>query len=140
MSRKPLRWLRRIAVVSVVFVALVAVGGLVFKHYATPMRRDNINVPVYTVGDANYAAALNEGKNIVKFGRLPFGIYPGGIAFDDPLQARENLKEIGKEADWDVYQLSGDFALDTKPIESRRYTNKSLLVVRRVGRDSISYR
>ena len=106
MSRKRFR---QIGVAFAIFVAIVGIGGLALKNYATPLQRDNIAVPLYTVGDANYAAALAEGKNIVKFGRLPFGIYQGGLAFKNPLDAREYLRRIGKEADWGVYQLSGDF-------------------------------
>ncbi len=135
MSRKRSR---RIVVAFVIFVAVVGISGLALKNYATPMQRDNIAVPLYTVGDANYAAALNEGKNIVKFGRLPFNMYSGGLAFSKPLDAREYLRSVGKEEDWGVYLLSGDFELDTKLVNGERYTTKSLLVIDRVGKNEDS--
>ena len=134
MSGNRMRWFRRIAVVLAVFVAI----GLALRNYATPLQRNNVAVPVYTVGDANYATALSEGKNVVKFGRLLFGIYPGGLAFNNPGDAREYLRRIDKEADWGVYQLSGDFELDTIAVNGKRYTNRSLLVIGGVGKNEES--
>ena len=133
-------WLtgRRIAAVLGSLLVMLAIGALLLKNYATPVQRDNINVPLYTIGDENYAAALKNGKNIVKFGRLPFGIYPGGLAFDDPLDAQEYLRSIGKESDWGVYQLSGDYELDTKLVNGKRCTTESLLVIGPAGQSEPS--
>ena len=83
--------MRRFAIAAVGLVAVVVIGGFALNNYATPVQRNDIQRPLYTVGDPNYAVALDEGKNIVKFGRLPFGIYPGGLAFDDPQDAWANL-------------------------------------------------
>ncbi len=100
-----------------------------------PLERDNIQQPIYTIGDLNYAESLANNKKIVKFGPAFWGLYPGGIAFSDANQAAEyikNNKELLNEFSdgWAIYQLSGDFALDTEKKGENHYTNKSLFVVR----------
>ena len=129
MNTKSFKWKRRILVLLV--GVGVVVGLVVFlKGYATPTIRTDVAVPLFTVGDANYETALAEGKNIVKFGRLPFGFYSGGVAFDDAAEAREYIESIGKvEQGWKVYLLSGDFEQDTDLVNNSRFTNKSLLVL-----------
>jgi hypothetical protein len=129
MSEKKTGWIRRLLVAAALTVTVVVTGGFAFKNYATPVQRANIEQPLYTVGDANYAVALNKGKNILKFGRLPFGVYPGGLAFSDPQDAWEHLRSIGKDQEWGVYQLTGDFELDTKLVDDQRYTTVSLAVI-----------
>jgi hypothetical protein len=133
LTKKKSKWLRRLAFLFTAFVLVVAAGAIFLKSYATPTIRNQVNTPLFTVGDGNYSVALSEGKNIVKFGRLPFGIYPGGISFDNAKEARQYIEEQGKsEEGWQVYLLSGDFELDSSLISGRRHTNKSLLVVEAV--------
>ena len=73
---------------------------------------------------------MNSGKNVVKFGPLPLGLYTGGVAFENREDALGYLVELGKQNDgWDVYRLSGDFRLDTYQVDGRAYIDKSLLVV-----------
>lgn len=129
MSQKKKRWMRRLAVTALCLVIVMVIGGLSFKRFVTPVMRSEVERSLYTVGDANYEAALNNGKNIVKFGRLPFGLYAGGLAFSDPQEAWEYLQIIGKDQEWGVYRLSGDFELDTKLVEDQRYTTVSLVVL-----------
>ena len=131
MNKEKPRWRRRLFIFLALFVVAVVVGGLFLKNYVTPTIRTEINTQLLTVGDENYSVALAGDKKIVKFGRLPFGIYPGGVAFDDADEAAEYLEEIGKvESGWKVYVLSGDFELDTILAGERRFTNKSLLVIK----------
>ena len=135
MGRDRTRFRHRFITCVVVIVTLVVCGGLLLKNYATPKQRDDIETALFTVGDENYAKALSEGKNIVKFGRLPFGVYPGGIAFDKPSDAWNYLREIGKEDQWRVYQLSGDFELDAQKFSDQHYTIHSLLVIKSVPKN-----
>jgi hypothetical protein len=128
--------LRRSAWALAVFVALGIISGIAFNSFATPVRRENIQTPIFTIGDETYATALNDGRSVVKFGALPFGLYSGGMAFDNDQDARNCLAEFGHPDDgWGVYRLSGDFQLDTYAAGGRTYTNKSLLVVERSIRD-----
>ncbi|MEH6473681.1 MAG: hypothetical protein V7752_20855 [Halopseudomonas sp.] len=101
------------------------------------MQRTEISQSIFTIGDANYQQALNEGKNIVKFGQMFWGLYPGGLAFSDPSKAeafiRSNKSVLDKfSSGWAIYELSGDLILDTEQMGKQRYLNKSLLVRRLV--------
>ena len=126
-------WTKRILVVCGFLMALIVVGALFLRSWATPLIRDDISKKLFTVGDETYATALADGKNVVKFGSLPFGIYPGGVAFDDVGAARDHLTELGKaDSGWAVYELSGDFEKDTYDVGGSHYTDKSLIVVRQV--------
>jgi hypothetical protein len=130
---------KRIAWTFAALAAVVVLAGVSFSSFATPLRRETIQTPIYTIGDGNYSRALDDGKNIVKFGPLPLGLYTGGIAFDNQEDAWNHLREVGKQNDgWGVYRLSGDFDLDTYQTGARRYTDKSLLVIARSDRDGQS--
>ncbi len=126
------RWMKRLAFTFLLGVMALFVGFSSLSRYATPLQRENIQQPLYTVGDENYAAALGDGKNVVKFGRLPGGIYPGGLAFSTPDAASEHLRSIGKEDTWGVYMLSGDDEMDSEDYAGQRHTTVSLLVVEEV--------
>lgn len=127
MSRKRLK---RIGGVLAALVLLVVAGGLGFSSYATPTIRTSIEAPIFTIGDANYAVAMSEGRKVVKFGPLPLGIYPGGMAFKDRDSADRHLDTMGKRSDgWKVYRLSGEFLQDTYDSGGQSYINKSLLVI-----------
>ncbi|MCG7588186.1 hypothetical protein, partial [Photobacterium sp. OFAV2-7] len=87
----------------------------------------------------SYAESIAQNKKVVKFGPAFWGIYPGGIAFREAKEAEEyidNNKELLNEfsAGWAIYQLSGDFALDTKKKGDSHYINKSILVVKSVAK------
>ena len=103
------------------------------KDALNPIQRTDISQPVFTIGDANYLQALNEGKHIVKFGRMFWGLYPGGLAFtthDEALdftRTNQNLLE-NFSTGWAIYELSGDLSQDTYLHGNQRYLNKSLLV------------
>ena len=129
-------WKNRLLKFGAAVLLLAVVLAFWLKSYATPTIRDDIKAPLYTIGDANYASALADGKSIVKFGRSPFGIYPGGVAFDNTEDANAHLAAIGKkELGWKVYVLSGDFGQDTVLIGDQHYTNKSLLVQKEATAD-----
>ena len=121
---------KRVALTLGGFAIAAVLLGVAFTAYATPFRRENIKTPIFTIGDGNYAAAMNNGKNVVKFGPLPLGFYSGGVAFENREAAWSHLVKLGKQDDgWGVYSLSGDFQLDTYQIDGRAYIDKSLLVV-----------
>lgn len=126
------RWLKRLSAAFLLSVIALFAGFYSLSRYATPLQRENIQQPLYTVGDENYAAALGAGKNVVKFGRLPGGIYPGGLAFATPDAASEYLRSIGKENTWGVYMLSGDYEMDSEDHAGQRHTTVSLVVIEAV--------
>ena len=132
MHRKP----RRLKIFAIGIAVLLTIGTVVrtiFISYATPLIRTSTDNPIYTVGDSSYAVALSHGKGIVKFGRLPLGIYQGGLAFESPEAAATYLGQSGHSSDgWGVYELSGDLEKDTYVDNDQRFLNVSLSVVRAI--------
>lgn len=117
-------------IILICFIAFLGACSIFFSSYAKPTVRQEIKNPIFTIGDENYALALNDGKNVVKFGSLPFGIYSGGLAFPNQQAAILYLERMDKpKQGWNIYQLSGDFEQDTYVKEGQRYINKSLLVI-----------
>ena len=105
------------------------------KDALNPLQRTEIHQPIFTIGDANYQKALSEGKKVVKFGQMFWGLYPGGLAFSSPSEAlafaRDNQNTLDKFlSGWAIYELSGDLAQDTYIKANQRYLNKSLLVLK----------
>ncbi|WP_252177155.1 hypothetical protein [Endozoicomonas sp. 4G] len=103
------------------------------KDSFAPLVRNAITHPIFTIGDASYQNSLSEGKSIIKFGPLFWGLYPGGLAFKSTREAiafmQNNQNMLDKfSSGWAVYQLSGDFQRDTYPSGQRHYLKHSLLV------------
>jgi hypothetical protein len=122
-----------IKIVFVIVVSLTIVGWLGLKDVFTPLQRDNIDKPIYTIGDLNYEKAISAGKKVVKFGPAFWGIYPGGLAFEDVSKAEaffkaQKQKFSAVSSDWGIYKLSVDFKLDTVKNGELFYLNKSLFV------------
>lgn len=127
MTRK---WLKRIFVALALLVVIGVSAIYWLQSFATPTVREHVDNPLFTIGDATYAQALGQGKNIVKFGPLPLGLYPGGMAFDNAEEAAAYLDKLNPpNPNWNVYVLSGDYQLDTYENAGQRYTDKSLLVL-----------
>lgn len=127
----------RLSLVALSAATLLVGGGLVMLQvHAKPFVRNVVETPVYTVGDADDAAALSKHRRVTKLGPLPLGVYAGGLAFSSPKEARDYLRQTGHDGDgWGVYELSGDFDLDTREVEGRHHITRTLLVVRRVDGD-----
>ena len=127
--------------VKVGVVVLLLGGGFLWfgvKDAFSVVQRTSISSPVYTIGDSSYKASLSEGKRVVKFGPMFWGIYSGGLAFESLEQAEqyaasnsEFMKSLGD--DWAVYMLSGNFDEDTTRVDGQHYLNKSLLVLGEVN-------
>ncbi len=123
-----------------VLLTVVILGGcgtgifFWFEEYRKPVVRAVVSEPLFTVGGADYVKALSQGKKVVEFGPLPgSAFYAGGLAFKQPEEALVWLKTTGKyEQGWRVFELSGDFELDTHLVRGLSYTNKTLLVSREV--------
>ena len=121
-------------VLALFLLAIVIWFGV--KDALTPLQRSANNQPIFTIGDAHYQQALTDGKNIVKFGQMFWGLYPGGLAFSSPdeavayAQSNQQLLEQFSSG-WAVYELSGDFAQDTYLKGKQSYLKQSLLVVKR---------
>jgi hypothetical protein len=78
--------------------------------------RDAPDVPIYTLGArSSYSLALQNGTKVLKFGPIFGGVYPGGLAFASAQEARAHLEDNGWDpVRWSVYQLSGDYCLDSR--------------------------
>src|SRR5437870_2414719 len=119
--------IRLLFMVSLVGASCVG-GYFWFQHYQTPTVREEVAAPLYTVGGPDYAEILHTGQAPVAFGPLPgSAFYAGGLAFRQPDEAWQWIKQAGKEG-WRVYLLSGDFELDTHSVRGLPHTNKTLLV------------
>ena len=122
-------------IVAVAILAGCGVGlYLWFDEYKKPTIRTEVNEPLFTVAGADYSKALSEGKKVVEFGPLPgSAFYAGGLAFKQPEEALVWLKSTGKyDKGWRVFELTGDFEMDTHLVRGLPYTNKTLLVSREV--------
>jgi hypothetical protein len=121
------------AIVLAAATVLLGGGFVMLQVHAKPFVRNVVETPIYTVGDGDDAAALQQNRRVTKLGPMPLGLYRGGLAFESAGEAREYLRARGHTGDgWEVYELSGDFDLDTREVDGRRYINRTLLVVRRV--------
>ena len=123
----------------ILFVLVTAgIGWLGVKDALTPIERKNTAHPIYTIGDVNYQTALKSETSILKFGKMFWGLYPGGLAFESPeaaisyMESNEHILEKFSSG-WAVYELSGDYNLDTHG-SSPRYLNNSMLVIRSVDK------
>lgn len=118
-----------------VLIVLFTIAYLGIKDNLDPLDRKIIEHKIYTIGDKNYEKALKEGKSIVKFGQLFWGLYPGGLAFKNEEKAKQYILKNKNLLDrfssgWAIFELSGDYLLDTKEIKGQRYLNKSLFIKR----------
>lgn len=121
----------------VIIVCLVIFVWLGVKDALGPVQRTKVDQLIVTIGDASYQEALKQGKHVVKFGPMFWGLYPGGLAFSSTNEALEFARGNQNVLDefssgWAVYELSGDLAEDTYVKGNQRYLNKSLLVVKKV--------
>jgi hypothetical protein len=119
-------------------LAIMAVcgTGLLFwyQEYQQPILRSEVKEPLYTVDSSTVAKAVADGKTMVEFGPLPgSAFYAGAPAFQQPEEALVWLKSNGKyDQGWRVFELSGDFTLDTHLVRGLPYTNKTLQISREV--------
>jgi hypothetical protein len=125
-----LRWLFTLVVVG-------ACGSGIyqwFERYKIPTIRAEVQAPLYTVAHPDDVKAAPEGQ-AVQFGPMPGNAYyAGGLAFRQPEEALVWLKDTGKyEEGWRVYELSGDYELDTHLVRGLPHTNKTLLYVKQVN-------
>jgi hypothetical protein len=105
-----------------------------FEKYKIPTIRAEVQAPLYTVAHPDEIKAIQEGRQVVQFGPMPGNAYyAGGLAFKQPEEALVWLKSTGKyEEGWRVYELSGDYEIDTHLVRGLPHTNKTLLFVKEV--------
>ncbi|WOG27275.1 hypothetical protein [Endozoicomonas sp. 8E] len=65
----------------ILIIVLAAIVWFGVMDSFSPLVREDITHPIFTIGDASYQSALSEGKSIIKFGPVFWGLYPGGLAF-----------------------------------------------------------
>jgi len=123
------------------FLSFLVVAALTVwfgvKDALLPSERAGNENSIYTLGNDGYRDALESGKRVVKFGPMFWGIYPGGLAFSSPREARNYFQansQVFLSADqvWSVYQLAGDFHDDTYEKDGQKYIKKSLIVFKLV--------
>jgi hypothetical protein len=124
----------KFSVFALVFAGLGTAGYFWLEQYKTPLVREHAEAPLYTVGSPAKGDALHEGKPVLEWGPLPASaFYPGGLAFRTPAEALEWLVSSGKvQKNWRVYELSGDYNLDTHMVRGLPFTNKTLLISREI--------
>ncbi|HQR06609.1 MAG TPA: hypothetical protein PLN21_07290 [Gemmatales bacterium] len=106
-----------------------------YQQYHQPTLRTEVAVPMYTVESSAVSKAIADGKQVVEFGPLPgSAFYAGAPAFHQPEEALVWLKSTGKyEQGWRVFELSGDYTLDTHLVRGLPFTNKTLQINREVA-------
>lgn len=124
--------------IAAVLVILAGCGtGLFFWYqgYQQPILRSEVTERLYTVDNSTVAKAVAEGRHIVELGPLPGSAFYAGVpAFQQPEEALVWLKTTGKyEQGWRVFELSGDYTLDTHLVRGLPFTNKTLQITREVA-------
>lgn len=127
-----MKFIKYLILVLIILSLIVYLG---IKDNLNPLNRKVISHKIYTIGDKNYKKALEEGKSIVKFGELFWGLYPGGLAFKNEEKAKQYILKNKSLLDkfssgWAIFELSGDYLLDTKEIKGQKYLNKPLFIKR----------
>jgi hypothetical protein len=122
--------MKRVVISGLVILCLAGFVAYELLRATNVTIRENPTNPLYTIGERQaYSPALANGTSVLKFGPMFFGLYPGGLAFASPQDARDYLRVNGWEPDrWSVYRLSGDFLEDS----SDGYLTTSLLVLEEV--------
>lgn len=124
----------------VLIILLLSIGvWFGIKDALEPVSRAEVLNPIYTIGDLSYQKALEQNKNIIKFGKMFWGIYPGGLAFNSPEEALEFVTDNQDvlnsfSSGWKLYKLSGDMMLDTYQRDGQKYLSNSLLVMGTVSK------
>ena len=112
----------------IIFTAVAAWVDI--QRLSVPMIRPSPLHPVYTIGAPEDALDLTNGKAVVKLGPCLFGLYPGAMAFQSVMQAKDFMGLKGYEpAEWRIFQLSGDYQLDV----TDGVLNKTLQLTREVA-------
>ncbi len=126
--------LRKPLFALVMLAATVGAAYLGVTSYLQPVLVENVQRPIYTVGDAMYVRALLDGKRVVKLGPLPGNfLYGGGMAFEDPAAAVEYLRHQGLTGlGWGVFELNGDFDCETHSVSGEARISRTMFVTRQV--------
>ena len=112
----------------IIFTAVAAWVDI--QRLSVPMIRPSPLHPVYTIGAPEDAIDLTKGKAVVKLGPCLFGLYPGAMAFQSVMQAKDFMGLKGYEpAEWRIFQLTGDYQLDV----TDGVLNKTLQLTREVA-------
>lgn len=106
---------RILKVTTTALMALLFFMACVFWEFlrnAEPYQRSNAAMPLYTVGNPELSLGLASGQQTVRLGPLFWGIVDGAPAFGSVPEAREWLSQ-NAHLNWRVYELAGDFGLDS---------------------------
>lgn len=122
--------MRHLAYVTIGTLALllfVFVFGI--RPALSPVVRATVADPIFTIGAReSYDTALAQDKTVVKFGPMLFGLYPGGLAFENADAAHAHMLAHNWDPQkWAIYKLSGSYGQDS----AGGYLTHSLLVLAR---------
>jgi hypothetical protein len=94
-------------------IIIVVTAWVDIQRISVPMIRSSPTHPIYTISSSDDAHTLQQGKAVIKLGPCLFGLYPGAIAFQSVLEAKDFMGQKGYEPNkWMIFQLSGDYQLD----------------------------
>lgn len=124
---------KRKILVPIFLSLLIAFATMEFRMAANATVRHNIEEPIYTIERKDCSKALSSGKHVLKLGPMFWGLYPAGMAFKTPEDARKYMKKKDMNTQkWEVYRLSGDYRLDVSKQSDAHHINKSLMIIERV--------
>lgn len=107
------RILKLTTTLLMVLLLLMAIVFWEFLRNAEPYQRSNAARPLYSVGNPELSLGLASGQQTVRLGPLFWGFVDGAPAFASVPEARDWLRE-NPHLNWRVYELAGDYGLDSK--------------------------
>ena len=112
---------------------LLTVAAMEFRRTAEATIRSGIDEPIYTIAGNGFSVALSKGKDVIKFGPMFWGLYPGTVAFKTPEDASAYMKKKEmNEEELAVYRLSGNYELDVNQEGDPHRINKSLMMIKKL--------
>ncbi|MCA9172998.1 MAG: hypothetical protein KDB14_00715 [Planctomycetales bacterium] len=132
--RRPWAW-----TLGMVTVALL--GLQCSAAWLHPTVRDSVEQPIYAICAPDQVQALDTGRDVILWGRLPLGLYQGGRVFGTSRDALMHLQQRGMLAQgYAVCRMSGDFSKDTYQVGSQSFMSHTLQVSERIGPASLANR
>jgi hypothetical protein len=106
---------RVLKITTTLLMALLFLMAFVFWEFlrnAEPYQRSNAARPLFTVGNPELSLGLASGQQTVRLGPLFWGLVSGAPAFSSVAEAKAWLAQ-NPSLNWRVYELAGDYGLDS---------------------------
>jgi hypothetical protein len=115
----------------ILMALLLAVAAMEFRRTAEATICSSVDEPIYTIAGNDFSVALSKGKDVIKFGPMFWGLYPGTVVFKTPEDASAYMKKKEmNEEELAVYRLSGNYELDVNQEGDPHRINKSLMMIK----------